>query len=250
MGSSGADLDRAAADLDVRLSRTRALPFLGDGQHTNGINLVQSYAELCAVSLARAKFLGELLAEQYRRAQDAVEHAGGDEGGRGGSTGVASPRDPSAGLIGFTGMGLVVGSGDDAAAEFVPTGEEVRALEVLESRERDRAARLIEQARKMGVELDQVEVLRSYADAVIGALEAMTGELGLSMDSEPVLRSARRAGMIARRRVGHDDGDPELVGRRITPDERVAALRAALAVAEREQAEASRAIGGPVVDGG
>lgn len=218
--------------------RMPRLPHVGDGQGTR-VDLLESFAELVAVSMARARFLGELLAEQVER--DSARAAGRTPTPMD-RLDPAAPRpgadgDPSPGLIGFTYAATVVGVGSDQSVEMVPTGEEVRALVVLEAQERDRAAKLIEKALKVGIQLQQLEMLRTYGTTIAAALQTFVVEVGLSLDDEPVLRAAQRAGLTARRNMGVDDGDPDrIVGPRMAPAERVAALREALRAAEAEQA--------------
>jgi len=197
------------------------LPRLGDGV-TERINLLEAMAELASVAVARARFLGELLEAQWLAAE-------GEPG-----AGLDGPPE-SSGLVGYTYAAEVVGSGAGATLERSVTGEQIRALVVLEAAERDRAARLIDTCLKIGVALHTTEVVRSYAGSVAAALQAMVAELGLSLDDVPVLRAAQRAGLAARKALGQDDGDPDVqVGPALSAAERVRALSAALAVAEAE----------------
>lgn len=197
------------------------LPRLGDGV-TERVNLLEAMAELTSVSMARARFLGELLEAQWLNAAD------------GSSGGLDGPPE-SSGLVGYTYAAEVVGSGAGATLERSVTGEQIRALVELEARERDRAAKLIDTCLRIGVSLHTVEVVRTYAGSVAAALQALVGELGLSMDDVPVLRAAQRAGLAARQALGQDDGDPDvMVGPALSAAERVRALSAALAVAEAE----------------
>lgn len=190
-------------------------PRVGDGV-TERVSMIDAYADLVAVSMARARFLGELLAEQIEAADPPVQ-----------------------GLIAETLTPTVVGNGPSAELELTPTGEEIRALVVLEAQERDRAAKLIEKALRVGVQIEQLEALRTYGTTIAAALQAFVLEIGLSLDDEPVLRAAQRAGLTARRQLGAEDGDPDrLIGPRMAPSERVTALREALRVAE---ADAERA---------
>ena len=209
-------------------ARRGRLPRVGDGV-TARVDLLESYAELVAVAMARARFLGELLADQ-------LDAHGGDEGNPYDYTGGGLAPEVR-GLIGQTVQVSVVGNGPSAELDVTPTGEEVRALVRLEAEERDRAARLIEKALRIGVSLQQVEMLRTYGTTVATALQTYTLELGLSLDDEPVLRAAQRAGLTARRQLGQDDGDPDrVIGPRMAPSERVTALREALKVAEADMA--------------
>ena len=203
---------RAAARLRV-LQGQPGLPHVGDGADT-AINLIDSYAELIAVSMARARFLGELLAEQFAEAQATAGEPGNAV------RGTNSPRDgdpaglggpaTAAGLVGYTYSGAVVGMGEDATYETVATGEETRGLVRLEAEERDRAARLVKDAIRIGLDLEKIEVMRGYAATATAAMRALIAELGLDCNAEPVLRAAGRAGLTARRTLGHDDGDPDV----------------------------------------
>lgn len=236
---------RAAVHAPGRMPR---LPRIGDGV-TQRVDLLESYAELVAVAMARARFLGELLADQLDREGERAEQRARDRAPTAlDELDPAAPRpgddgDPVPGLIGYTYAATVVGVGTDQSVEMVPTGEEVRALVKLEAEERDRAAKLIEKALKIGVTLQQIEMLRTYGNTIAAALQTFAVEVGLSLDDQAVLRAAQRAGLGARRQLGQDDGDPDrLVGPAMAPGERVSALREALRVAE---AEAERtAVGG------
>lgn len=213
------------------------MPRVGDGV-TQRINLLASYAELAAVAMARAQFLGDLLEQQWQAADygalDGDQMAPADP-----ETGLGGP-ETAAGLIGYTYSSAVVGHGDGATLERTATGEQIRALVELEGRERDRAAKLIESCLKIGVELEQVEVIRAYARTISVAIQGIVSELGLSMTDEAVLRAAKRSALAARRAMGQDDGDPDMhIGPAPTAGERVRVLRAALDTAEAELARVS-----------
>lgn len=205
-------LTRAAARLH-RLGATPGLPHVGDGADT-AIDLIDFYAELIAVAMARARFLGALLAEQFAQAQATAgepgEPAHGTRGPRDGAPAGLGGPVTAAGLIGYTFSGAVVGMGEDATYESVATGEEIRGLVKLEADERDRAARLIKDALKIGLDLEKIEVMRGYAQTAAAAMRTLIAELGLDCNAEPVLRAAGRAGLAARRALGHDDGDPDV----------------------------------------
>jgi hypothetical protein len=197
------------------------LPRVGDGLHTS-LNFLDAYAQLAAVAMARAEFYGELLQAQMTADADAS-----------GST-LGGPTI-GAGLVGYTYTASVLGPAREQEVEVTATGEQVRALVEMERWERKEAARLIERAVAMNVQLHQTEVIRSYASTISTALQALVIELGLSMDDEPTLRAAQRAALSARRMMGHDDGDPDThIGPRMSAHERAAVLRAALADAERD----------------
>ena len=216
-------LDRAALRVH-QLQGEPGLPHVGEGPAA-AVDLVAAYAELVAVAMARARFLGALLADQYADAR-----AADDAGGR-------QPRDESpdgppgiSGLVGYTYQAAVVGVGEAATYERAPTGEEIRGLVRLEAEERDRAARLIRDALRIGVDLQRTEMMLGYARTASAAMRALIGELGLDVHSEPVLRAAGRAGLTARRALGHDDGDPDVhAGPALSPAERARVLDDALA---------------------
>lgn len=209
----------SANAIATRAKRMRGFPRIGDSAHQR-IDLLESYVHLAAVAMARAEFYGELLAEQLDKASSE-----------------ATDGSPTSGLIADTITVSVVGNGPSAELAATPTGEEIRALVELEAKERDRAAKLIRDAVSMGATIQQVEMLRTYGNTIAVALKAFVLEVGLSLDDEPVLRAAQRAGFDARRALGADDGDPDrLVGPRMAPTERVTALRHALAAAEADAA--------------
>lgn len=213
-----------------RQARAR-MPRVGDGV-TDRINLLDAYLELAAVAYHRARFLGELLEQQWQDAADGEHHPTDDNS----TDGIGGPGG-TAGLVGFTYDSAVLGGGDSAELERIATGEQVRALVELEAKERDRAAKLIKDAVSMGATMQQIEVIRTYAGTIATALQTVVGELGFTLDDEPVLRAAQRAGLAARRQLGQDDGDPDVhIGPPLSPSERVTALRAALQRAEAEEA--------------
>lgn len=218
------------AAIRARLARLDgAFPRVGDGV-TERINLLEAFAELCAVSVARADYYGRLLAEQIERASGTRDVDEPSRVGWPGPTGAG-------GLIGYTLATNVTGPVANQEIEVTPTGEEVRALVKLEAEERDRAARLIKDALKVGISLQQVEVIRSYAGTVAAALHTVTAELGFTMDDDIVQRAAKRAALAARRALGEDDGDPDVhAGPALTAVERVRILREALARAEQRAA--------------
>lgn len=232
-----------------RLEQLRArpgVPFIGDGVGRT-VNLLDDYVDVIAVCKARCQFLGELLADQYAAAQDGDVSAGPAWGAdsdtwdvgpgvdatepAGSATGLGGPA-PAAGLVGYTYTASVVGEGgrDGATSlERVATGEQMRALVELEGKERDRLAALLKDAARLGMDLERTEVMRGYAATASAAMRTLIAELGLDMNAEPVLRAAGRAGLIARRTLGHDDGDPDMhAGPALTHAERARVLTAAL----------------------
>lgn len=214
-------MDRAERTLTRHGFNVGALPRVGDGV-VRQVNLLVAYSELIAISMARAEFLGALLAEQI---------AADGEGDTAAWDPDAEPRGPEvgAGLVGFTYAASVVGEGGRDGAthlERVATGEEIRALAKLESDERDRAARLIKDAMKIGVELHAAEAMRTYGASIAASLQAFTRELGIDEHAPEVERAAKRAVLTARRAVGQDEGDPDrIVGPALTEAERERVLR-------------------------
>ena len=120
----------------------------------------------------------------------------------------------------------------DRFGDVVKVSEYARVLAEQERKEREHVAVLAERMARLG--LDEGAARLEAAGWIAASLMALVGELGLSMDDEPVRRVTQRAGLAGRRAMGRDDGDPDLlVGPRMSPVERVAVLRAALMVAER-----------------
>jgi hypothetical protein len=220
--------DRATDRAERALARlgydTTTLPRVGDGV-VRQIGLVEAYGELIAVSMARSQYLGALLAEQVSRAGAGEREAWEMPDLDGDPTGLGGP-DTAAGLVGYTYSASVVPDGDGGGRlERVATGEEIRALVKLEAEERDRAAKLIRDALRIGVELHQVEALRTYGSAIAASLQALVRELGLDERTPEINRAAQRAVFAARRTLGTDDGDPDVeVGPPLTADERERAL--------------------------
>ncbi len=230
-------LERAAGRLTRLGSPHGGLPYVGDGVDRT-MSLVDNYAELIAVSMARARFYGELLAAQREAAVGGERDPWQDDSGDGDgdaedtASGLGGPSS-AAGLIGFTYAAATVGDRGSTELDRVATGEEIRGLVKLEADERDRAARLIKDALRLGADLQKTEVMRGYAATVSAALRVLIGELGLSMDDATVLRAAKRAGLAARRAVGQDDGDPDLlIGPALTSAERGRLLADALTRAQ------------------
>lgn len=135
------------------------------------------------------------------------------------------------------GLAGVVGRvyGVTPQGERVALREEVRALVALEAEERDRVAALAKDIARLG--LDSGQALRDAATMLAAAMRSMVRELGLDEQQDPVLRAMRRAMMVARQAAGHPEHHPDQIGSLPTAAERVAVLRAALAVAERQAAE-------------
>jgi hypothetical protein len=201
-----------------------ALPHLGDGV-VRQVGLLDAYGQLVAVSVARAEFLGELLAAQFaaartmdiRRSTARADAAGEHDVDR-----AVDAPDGAGGLIGHT---YSVAASEADGIERIAVGEEIRALARLEAEERDRAAKLIRDAIRLGIELHQAEALRTYGASIAASLQALVRELGLDEHSPEVNRAAQRAVFVARRQLGTDEGDPDVeVGPPLTEAERVRAL--------------------------
>lgn len=208
--------DRAERTLSRYGYDTSELPRLGDGV-VRQVSLLQSYSELIAVSLARAEFLGNLLAAQVRAA-DARADRGHDTD--------EEEVEIGGGLVGHTYTATVVQDGRDAShLERLATGEEIRALTKLEADERDRASKLLRDAVRLGVEIHAAEAMRTYGTSVAATLQALVRELGLDEHNEIVQRAAKRAVYLGRRATGQDEGDPDLkVGPPLSHDDRARAL--------------------------
>jgi hypothetical protein len=190
--------DRAERQLARHGFDVGALPRVGDGVRRQ-VSFLEAYSELVAVSLARAEFLGALLAEQ-----------------------IADAQRPTEGLV-YT-QHAFQGVDEDGGQQLAEIGEDIRALVKAEADERDRAARLIRDAIKIGVQIHQAEAMRSYGATIAASLQAFARELGLNEHSPEVNRAAARAVLVARRAVGQDEGDPDRVGPALTADERARVL--------------------------
>lgn len=157
-------------------------PHLGDGV-IRRVNFVDHYGYLTALAVARVEYLGRILATEIAAA-------------------------------GFRPADVLVGSKysvDQRSGDRVEVGEELRALVALEAQERDRAGKLLGDGVRIGVQIQQAEAVRAYADVVALAQQALLQELGLDSEDEAASRAAMRAVLIARRRQGFDDGDPDAV---------------------------------------
>lgn len=176
------------------LGKIRArLPFYGSPEVRN-VQFANGYAELAAVSLARCKFYGELLAKQYD-----------DEG--------------LDGLIGMEIAGVAVG-GEEKHLETYEKSEIIRALVLLEQTERDRAASLIEKGVRLGMEAKNVDMMRTYGRTVSEALKAFAEQFGLVWSDEVTRRAAQRAVLIARERLGFALKSANSVGPALTETEK------------------------------
>jgi hypothetical protein len=100
-----------------------------------------------------------------------------------------------------------------------------------ERTERQHVASLAERIAKLG--LDPNSVTQSTAQTLATAILGVVSELGLDRADDAVMQTMKRAGVGARRAMGIDDGDPDVViGPPLSPDERVRVLREALERAE------------------
>lgn len=212
------ELSRQARDLFPDVRRDRAFPRLGDGV-VRQLDMVAAYASLTAVACDRAEYYGELLDTQIGIAREhaqaivdgAVDSDDEDERRRailrlGGPPGLE-------GLIGYTYTAAVVGTGrDEQELQRVETAESIRALVALEAEERDRAAKLLHQGIRIGVQVKQVEAMRAYGDTIALAMQAFAAQLGIDTDDELVSRAAARAVILARLAQGAVEGDPDVDG--------------------------------------
>lgn len=161
-----------------------ALPHYGSPE-LQPVQFADLFADLAAVAAARARFLGELLDQQYR--------AEGMEG-----------------LVGHRyGIDMRAGGTEELS-------EELRALVVLEAAERDRAERLARDGLKLGIEAKKIDVLRGYARTVAETLRTFALELGANWSDPLVRRAAQRAVIAARQNLGVDFSSPDRVGPRLT----------------------------------
>lgn len=178
---------------EERIARRMAqqLPTFGSPE-LRPVQFAEAYGMLTAVSLARADFYAQLLAEQYERE----------------------------GMSGLIGHKIDV----DKLGEEHEVSEEVRALVKLEASERDRAERLIKDGLRIGIQAQQVDVMRSYGRTVVAALRALCGELGITWEDEATKRAAQRAILSARTAVGADVSAPDHAGPGLSEAERARIL--------------------------
>jgi hypothetical protein len=179
--SAGSAAERRAA----RVLADR-LPGYGDPA-VRPVQFAEAYAHLVAVSCARAEFYGILLADQYERE----------------------------GVTGLIGHKLDV----DRFGDTHEVSEELRGLVRLEAEERDRAAKLIKDGVRLGIEAQKVDVMRSYGRTVVEALKALCGELGIPWE-DGTRRAAQRAILAARTTLGYQVTAPDRAGPPLTAEER------------------------------
>lgn len=178
----------AGSAAEKRAARALAdrLPGYGDPA-VRPVQFAEAYAHLVAVSCARAEFYGILLAERYE-----LE-----------------------GIDALVGHKLDV----DRFGDTHEVAEATRGLAVLEAEERDRAAKLIRDGLRIGIEAQHVDVMRSYGRTVVEALKALCGELGIAWE-EPARRAAQRAILAARTTLGHQVTAPDRAGPPLSEAER------------------------------
>lgn len=150
--------------------KPESLPALGGNDPVRPIHFAESYARLAAVASARAEFLGRLLAEAYER----------------------------------EGVAALVGDKLDLDREgnLHAVSEEVRGLARLEAEERDRAAKLIREGVRLGIEAAHVDVMRSYAHTAVLALRSLCEQMGIPWDEEATRQAAKQAIRSAREALG------------------------------------------------
>lgn len=178
----------AGSAADRRAARALAdrLPGYGDPA-VRPVQFAEAYAHLVAVSCARAEFYGILLADEYAR----------------------------------EGLGALVGKklDVDRFGDTHEVSEELRGLARLEAEERDRAAKLIKDGVRLGIEAQKVDVMRSYGRTVVEALKALCGELGIPWE-DPARRAAQRAILAARTTLGYQVTAPDRAGPPLSAEER------------------------------
>lgn len=167
------------------------LPHLGS-RDIKPIQFAEAYSRLVAVSMARAEFLGIKLAQAYEAA----------------------------------GMSALIGHkfDSDKFGEIYEVSEETRGLARLEAEERDRAARLIKDGLRIGIEAKHVDVLRSYGHTVVASLKVLCTQFGIPWDDPATRRAASRAIVAARTGMGETVASMERVGPALSDEERVRLL--------------------------
>lgn len=178
----------------LRAHARRQLPHLASVD-LRPVQFAEAYAKLAAIAMARAEFYGSLLAEAFGAWDQHGTASGVDP-----DWDEDDDYDPGDG----DGMKALVGNTYDLSREgiAVPTGEAIRALVKLEAEERDRAAKLMRDGIRIGIEAKQVDVMRSYGRTVVASLRALCVELGIDWGDERTRLSARRAIITARTSLG------------------------------------------------
>lgn len=183
----------ARDDLERRLRAhaRRQLPHLASAD-LRSVQFAEAYAKLAAIAMARAEFYGEMLATQFQEYGDHVDPLDFDE-----------DEDYDVGREGGATRALI-GPVYDLTKDGIPIpiGEAIRALVKLEAEERDRAAKLMRDGIRIGIEAKQVDVMRSYGRTVVASLRALCAELGVDWGDEDTRLAARRAIITARTSLG------------------------------------------------
>lgn len=183
----------ARTDIERRLRQhaRRQLPHLAS-EDLRPVQFAEVFAKLAALAMAKAEFYGQLLAAQYEAYGEQIELDGWNED---------ADYDPGR-HNGAT--RALIGPTLDLARDGtpVPTGEAIRALVKLEAEERDRAADLAYKGIRIGIEANQVDVMRSYGKTVVASLRALCLELGIDWAEEGTRLAARRAIISARTSLG------------------------------------------------
>jgi len=171
-----------------RIARKLAdrLPGYGDPA-VRPVQFAEAYAHMTAVAIARVEFIDTLLAEQYERE----------------------------GVGGLIGHKLDV----DRFGDEHEVSEMTRGLMQLSAEWHDRAAKLIRDGVRLGIEAQKVDVMRSYGRTVVEALKALCGELGIPWEVE-ARRAAQRAILAARTTLGYQIAAPDRAGPALTEAER------------------------------
>lgn len=174
------------------------------------VQLAEAYSRLIALSVARLEFLGQLIAEEFDRLEErpgagrpvvlGADDADDPEFGGERDLGQRESYDPGAG----GGIRALVGETYELTryGGAVATGEKARALFELEAKERDRAAALIKDAVRLGIQAKQVDVMRSYGHTVVAALKNLAEQLGHDWGDRGTREAARWAITSARSQVG------------------------------------------------
>lgn len=181
----------ARDDLERRLRAhaRRQLPHLASTD-LRPVQFAEAYAKLAAIAMARAEFYGEMLAAQFEQYGDGLREDFDEE-----TDYDVGPGGASRALIGPV---------YDLSKEGLPVavGEAIRALVKLEAEERDRAAKLVRDGIRIGIEAKQVDVMRSYGRTVVASMRALCLEMGIDWGDESTRLAARRAIISARTSLG------------------------------------------------
>lgn len=183
---------RADEDGGFRRRLAASLPVAGDPS-VKPVEFAQTFADLTAVAMARAQWLGGLLRDQL-------------------------DREGMKGLVGFK-YGI-----DQRTGERLELSEEMRALARMEAQERDRAERMTRDGIRLGIEARRVDVMRHYAQVVGAVIREAAIEFGLNWNDPAVRRAAQRAVIRARQAQGQSLVSPDSAGPPMSSWERQRAL--------------------------